>query len=103
MQQPSRKLSLYLSFLALLALLCVVGSVATVLYSPLSVGAAEPQYLLRDAGGHLALYAFDGTGPLAEYDIYTRLLPEQDILRLQAGLPVANEAELQQLLEDFGL
>lgn len=60
-------------------------------------------YLLRDNGGHLALYAADGTGPLAEYeDIYTRLLPEQDFLALQQGVAVADEAELQRRLEDYG-
>lgn len=60
-------------------------------------------YLLKDNGGHLALYTADGTGPLAEYDIYTRLLPENDILALQEGVAVADEAELQQRLEDYGL
>ena len=60
-------------------------------------------YLLRDNGGHLALYAADGAGPLAEYnDIYTRLLPEQDFLALQQGVAVADEAELQRRLEDYG-
>ena len=59
-------------------------------------------YLLMDNGGRLALYAADGTGPLAEYDIYTRLLPEQDFLALQQGVAVADEAELQKRLEDYG-
>ena len=63
---------------------------------------AQAGYLLRDNGGHLALYAADGTGPLAEYDIYTRLLPEQDVLALQQGVAVADESELQQRLEDYG-
>ena len=64
---------------------------------------AQAGYLLRDNGGHLALYTADGTGPLAEYeDIYTRLLPEQDFLALQRGVAVADEAELQKRLEDYG-
>ena len=46
----------------------------------------------------------DGTGPLAQYDeIYTRLLPESDVLALQQGVPVYDEAELQKRLEDYGL
>ena len=60
-------------------------------------------YLLKDNGGHLALYTADGPLALAEYDIYTRLLPEHDILALQEGVAVADEAELQQRLEDYGL
>lgn len=94
---------LYLSLLGALALLCVV---AGALWFALG-SRPQPQqnigYLLKDNGGHLALYTADGTGPLAEYDIYTRLLPENDILALQEGVAVADEAELQQRLEDYGL
>ena len=61
-------------------------------------------YLLKDNAGHVALYAGDGTGPLAQYDeIYTRLLPESDVLALQQGVPVYDETELQKRLEDYGL
>ena len=51
----------------------------------------------------MALYSGDGQGPLAEYDLMTRLLPEQDVLALQQGVPVKDEAELQRRLEDYGL
>ena len=45
---------------------------------------AAPRYLLKDSGGHVALYTADGIGPLATYDdLYTRLLPESDVLALQ--------------------
>ena len=41
---------------------------------------------------------------LATYDdLYTRLLPESDVLALQQGVFVADEAELQRRLEDYGL
>ena len=63
-----------------------------------------PRYLLRDCAGHPALYTAEGTGPLATYEeIYTHLLPESDVLALQQGVYLANEAELQQRLEDYGL
>lgn len=94
---------LYFSLLGALALLCIV---ACALWFALG-SRPQPQqsagYLLKDNGGHLALYAADGSGPLAEYDIYTRLLPENDVLALQQGVTVADEAELQQRLEDYGL
>lgn len=65
---------------------------------------AAPRYMLRDNGGHPALYTADGAGPLAQYDeIYTRLLPESDYLNLQQGILLADEAELQARLEDLGL
>ena len=54
--------------------------------------------------GHPALYTAEGTGSLATYEeIYTHLLPESDVLALQQGVYLANEAELQQRLEDYGL
>ena len=65
---------------------------------------APARYLLKDSGGHVALYTADGTGPLAIYeDIYTHLLPESDVLALQQGVQVADEVELQRRLEDYGL
>ena len=65
---------------------------------------APARYLLKDSGGHVALYTADGIGPLATYDdLYTRLLPESDVLALQQGVFVADEAELQRRLEDYGL
>ena len=58
----------------------------------------------RQIDGHGALYTADGIGPLATYDdLYTRLLPESDVLALQQGVFVADEAELQRRLEDYGL
>ena len=63
----------------------------------------QAQYLLKDNAGRLALYTPDGTGPLAQYDVYTRLLPEPDCLALQQGVSIYTEAELQQKLEDYGL
>ena len=70
---------------------------------PRAAAPAPPRYL-RDCAGHPALYTAEGTGPLATYeDIYTHLLPESDVLALQQGVFLANEAELQQRLEDYGL
>lgn len=41
--------------------------------------------------------------PLQICDIYTRLLPENDLLHLQEGIPVYSDAQLEALLEDLGL
>ena len=85
----------YLALLAAAAVLCLAAG---------QPQAAPPRYLLRDCAGHPALYTAEGTGPLTTYEeIYTHLLPESDVLALQQGVYLANEAELQQRLEDYGL
>ncbi len=78
------------------------------LFAPQTVLPADPPpaYTLRDEGGRVAVYTGEASAPdapLAVYDIYTRLLPENDLLHLQKGIPVYSDAELQTLLEDFGL
>ncbi len=92
----------YLSALGGLAALCIAGA-AVWLALAQRPQPAPAAYLLRDDGGRLALYAADGTGPLAEYDIYTRLLPEEDVLALQNGVAVQSADELQRRLEDYGM
>ena len=84
------------------ALLCIAAAV-TVFFVPVQKQQPQAQYLLKDNAGRLALYTPDGTGPLAQYDVYTRLLPEPDCLALQQGVSIYTEAELQQKLEDYGL
>ena len=88
--------------LAMLALLCIAAAV-TAFFVPAQNQQPQAQYLLKDNAGRLALYTPDGTGPLAQYDVYTRLLPEPDCLALQQGVSIYTEAELQQKLEDYGL
>ncbi len=94
--------ALYFTLLGALAAICI-GVGAALLLFPAGDAGDAPAYVLKDHAGHLALYAADGSGPLAEYDVYTRLLPEQDLLALQQGVAVADEQELQRRLEDYGL
>ena len=92
----------YLSLLAAAAVLCIAAGMVWFLRGQPSP--APARYLLKDSGGHVALYTADGIGPLARYDeIYTRLLPEGDALALQQGVPITDERELQKRLEDYGL
>ena len=92
----------YFLLLGALAALCIGAGVLWFAVDARRQPAA-PQYLLKDNAGHVALYAADGSRPLAQYDIYTRLLPEADVLALQQGIAVQDEADLQQKLEDYGL
>ena len=63
----------------------------------------SPAYILRDEGGRVAVYQAGADAPEKVYDIYTHLLPPEDTQKLQQGIPVNTEAELQALLEDLGL
>lgn len=60
-------------------------------------------YLLRDEGGRIALFRPGEQEPVQVYEIYTHLLPQEDVLSLQKGIPVESEEALMRLLEDFGL
>ena len=55
---------LYLSLLGALAVLCIAAGIWWFIRGQQR---AEPQYLLKDNGGHPALYTIDGSGPLARY------------------------------------
>lgn len=91
----------------LLVFLCAVTLISGLIWV-MHPGLMEPpardaNYLLLDNHGHLALYTADGSQMLQEYDIYTRLLPETDYIALQQGVEVQDEAQLERLLEDYGL
>ena len=95
-------------WVALLAVLCA-ASLALSLFWMVRPGRTAPQetssaapYLLKDHGGRLAVFAPGADEPLQVYDIYTHLLPEQDVAALQKGIPVESEERLARLLEDFG-
>ena len=94
----------------LLALLCALGlavSVAVFALRPFESEPSASSYTLRDWHGKLALFAPGKTGeedqPVEVYEVYTHLLPESDVLSLQAGIPLESQEQLQRLLEDFGL
>ena len=63
-------------------------------------------YLLKDSNGRVAVYRCDSEGNAGALvtvtDIYTNLLPENDLLRLRRGVIVRSERELDLLLEDLG-
>lgn len=65
----------------------------------------EPTAYLRDHHGRIALFSADPDAETPErvFELYTRLLPENDVLALQAGVAVHSEEELERLLEDYGL
>ena len=68
----------------------------------LSAGQVAP-YLLREDAGLIALFRPGQEEPVRVYELYTHLLPQEDVLSLQKGIPIESEEQLARLLEDFGL
>lgn len=65
----------------------------------------QPLWVLRDAGGLVAQYAWpaaEGDEALQVWPVYTALLPTPDAERLASGIPIYSEEELRRLLEDLG-
>lgn len=95
---------LWFGILALLSAAALIVSLLWIFYSGSSrTDPAPPAYLLRDNGGKLALYSGNGEELLEEYDIYTRLLPQDDGLALERGIPIWDRESLEAILEDYGL
>lgn len=61
------------------------------------------EYTIRDYGGKVAVFEAGSETPLVVYEIYTHLLPENDIELLRRGIKVATQEQLQTRLEDLGL
>jgi len=95
---------LYLICLGAAAALCIAAAVLWGVRDTVAPPepAPGPKYILRDDGGHLALFEPGGGAAVAEYDVYTRLLPEEDVLALQTGVEIYSDIELQKRLEDYG-
>ncbi|MBQ9844588.1 MAG: hypothetical protein IJO54_00685 [Oscillospiraceae bacterium] len=60
-------------------------------------------YTITDLGGKVAVFEDGIDEPVAVYDIYTHLLPENDIELLRKGIHVDSLSQLQSRLEDLGL
>ncbi|MBQ8604312.1 MAG: hypothetical protein IJ410_05690 [Oscillospiraceae bacterium] len=64
---------------------------------------AETMYIVKEYGGKVAVFDPDETEPVAVYEVYVHLLPENDIEILRKGIKVDDDYTLLKTLEDFGL
>ena len=71
--------------------------------SPISAEETQLQYIVKDYGGKVAVFDDNSNIPLVVYEIYTHLLPENDIELLRRGITVTSQEQLQSCLEDLGL
>ncbi|MEG0021118.1 MAG: hypothetical protein RR846_06010 [Oscillospiraceae bacterium] len=63
----------------------------------------QSQYIIADYHGKIAVFHKIDGEPVVVYEVYTHLLPENDIELLRKGIKVSSKEELQLRLEDFGL
>ena len=63
----------------------------------------QPTYIVKEYGGKIAVFVPQDDEPLAVYEVYVHLLPENDIELLRKGISVDDDFSLQKTLEDFGL
>lgn len=92
-------------------LLCVVTSfIAIPLINQKSVDYNNSQvdtpnvslsYIVKDFNGNIAVFEAEASAPFRVTGVSTSTLPKADQERLQDGIPVANQAELVAILEDF--
>ena len=67
-----------------------------------SVPEEEPEKIVLGVfEGKLALFAGESPYPNMVYDFFVRNLPPEDQERLDEGIKVSSESELETLLEDF--
>ncbi len=64
---------------------------------------ARITYIVKEYGGKVAVFTPDRTEPVAVYEVYVHLLPENDIEILRKGIEVDDDYTLLKTLEDFGL
>ena len=58
-------------------------------------------YVLRSYEGRLAIFREGGDTPEMIFDVYTRLLPQADRERLEAGITAPDYETLTRLIEDY--
>ena len=63
----------------------------------------QTMYVVKEYGGKVAVFSPDETEPMAVYEVYVHLLPENDIEILRKGIEVDDDYTLMKTLEDFGL
>ena len=92
--------------------LCTIFCTALIVISILQMKTTTTQpitqtiqttYIIKEYGGKLAVFVPEEAQPLAVYEVYVHLLPENDIELLRKGICVDDDYTLIKTLENFGL
>ncbi len=59
------------------------------------------KYTIKDYKGRIAIFKYGKDLPLEIFDIYTDSLPKTDSTKIQEGINISDEKELQKAIEDF--
>lgn len=62
---------------------------------------ANYEYTVKDYKGRIAIFKYGKELPLEIFDIYTDSLPKTDSLRIQKGVNITDEKELQKTIEEY--
>ena len=95
-------------FLGLCTLFCTaliaISIYAMKITTPMPItNPTETAYIIKEYGGKVAVFGPGETEPMAIYEVYVHLLPENDIELLRKGISVDDDYTLLKTLEDFGL
>ncbi len=61
----------------------------------------QPRYVIGNWEGQVAVFEGQAAYPMQVFDVYVSTLPEEERAKIQTGIPVADETQLYQLLEDY--
>ena len=100
----NKKLSvaLFTIFCTILIMVSIYSIIPSV-QPPQTRTVVQNTFVVRDYGGKVAAFRCGEDEPFRVYDIYTHLLPENDIELLRRGITVDSEEQLMACLEDLGL
>ena len=62
---------------------------------------ANYEYTVKDYKGRIAIFKYGKELPLEIFDIYTESLPKIDSARIKEGINIADENELQKIIEEY--
>ena len=98
-----KKLILGLCTIFCTALICIsIWQMKNIPTQPISQP-TNMAYTVKEYGGKLAVFTQNEPTPIAVYEVYIHLLPENDIELLRKGIPVEDDYALLKTLENFGL
>ncbi len=63
--------------------------------------ADEPQFVIGDWNGQVAVFEGGEEYPIRVFDVFTAALPAEEQARVLAGIPAQDEDRLSVLLEDY--
>lgn len=69
--------------------------------NPVQTTSQNTEYTLRDYRGRIAVYEGNKTEPIEVFDIFSNSLPEEEYLKVMAGVHAGSEKELQKLIEAY--